>query len=88
MMWMFTSFDALCAEYVLNKKVGFSVSNQQLSSSYIKNNSSESRPKDQENSQLLKDKKPQNQQQQQQKKTLRFAPELDGLNCFETIILS
>ncbi|KAL0696080.1 hypothetical protein Bca4012_063260 [Brassica carinata] len=76
---MFSTFDAMCAE-IMGKKV--------TAASYICIPSSERNPasssSDQTASSLKKDEKETNLAAKQP----RCALELDGINCFETIVLS
>lgn len=84
MMSMFSSLDALFAES-FGQKVGFSWPKE------VRNSSSLSENKDINNVNENK-KMPENQEvmmQRRRKTTIastRFAPELDGLHCFETIV--
>ncbi|KAL6179932.1 hypothetical protein ACLB2K_046603 [Fragaria x ananassa] len=79
---MFSSFDALCAE-VLGQtvKASFPFSQQQKSSGFFNslNKKQDSKP---EAGQVKK----QDQQKTAPPQPRRFAVELDGLHCFETIV--
>ncbi|PIA56170.1 hypothetical protein AQUCO_00700490v1 [Aquilegia coerulea] len=86
---IFSSFDVLCGEFFLHQKVGFFQSSSSSSSTAtsinkvvdVKNTQSSQNERSSEgNSQASKP------SQQKQRRGPRFAPELDGLNCFETII--
>ena len=82
-MSMFSSFDALFAES-FGQKVGFcwpvvSTKESQTSSSFLDNSADK----------FIGKKMSENQQVQQKRSkttSTRFAPELDGVHCFETII--
>ncbi|KAF5175267.1 hypothetical protein FRX31_035141 [Thalictrum thalictroides] len=86
---IFSSFDALCFEYFLHKKVGFqsffAISTCTINKVEGKNTQSGQNEKSSKGTSEATASKPP-QQQQKQKSGPRFAPELDGLNCFETII--
>ena len=82
MMSMFSSLDALFAES-FGQRVGFSWSKDARSSSLLSENKGHLNNKLTENKKL-----PENQEAVRRNKTMstRFAPELDGLHCFETIV--
>ncbi|MCL7050079.1 hypothetical protein MKW94_008981 [Papaver nudicaule] len=71
---IFSSFDAVCFEF-LKQKIGSSSSTME-----IKNNTGINK--------VNSTPEPQVQKQEEKKRTStrRFAVELDGLNCFETIV--
>ncbi|KAM7499829.1 hypothetical protein LguiA_024243 [Lonicera macranthoides] len=87
-MSIFSSFDAVCAES-FGHKVGFSfpllppfnITQKETGSSNNNNNNNNvtSSPD------IIKNEKDKNQQRERK---ARFAPELDGLHCFETIVPS
>ncbi|CAK7357463.1 unnamed protein product [Dovyalis caffra] len=85
---MFSSFDALSAEFLgLKVRSSFALATMDCNSKRVLNGSG--------NSKVAEDKLIKNQEgsstrsftRKQEKKMPRFAPELDGLNCFETILL-
>ncbi|XVF51182.1 hypothetical protein PTKIN_Ptkin04bG0163900 [Pterospermum kingtungense] len=83
---IFSSFDALCAEFLGQAiRPSFaSTTNKDANSSFL----SSSRGLTNKTTESMKKKKKQegNAEKKQQKKSPRFAPELDGLNCFETLV--
>ncbi|GMP70738.1 hypothetical protein CsSME_00029461 [Camellia sinensis var. sinensis] len=82
-MSLFSSFDALCAEY-LGQKVGFSWAKARkvdLDSSAVGHGKKTSSPM------IVKESSNKSKEEGKQQRRPRFAPELDGVNCFETIVL-
>ncbi|KAL5714398.1 hypothetical protein ACHQM5_016365 [Ranunculus cassubicifolius] len=86
MMSLFSTFDAVCAEY-LCKNMGFAfpsssscVVQKEIA---VSKSSSEVSKNSQPSSMQVKEPK-----QQQKQRSKRFAVELDGLNCFETIVFN
>ncbi|OVA04703.1 hypothetical protein BVC80_1719g32 [Macleaya cordata] len=85
---IFSSFDAVCAEY-LGQKIGYSSSMLKMEANQkgvLKNNSNNKGDDENRNSTPTQAQVREPQQKQQQRRTRRFAPELDGLNFFETIV--
>ncbi|KAM5571370.1 hypothetical protein ABKV19_011793 [Rosa sericea] len=80
---MFSSFDALCAEFLgQTVKASFPVSQKQKSTTSVLSNLNKKQESLPEAGQVKK---------QEQQKTApppprRFAVELDGLHCFETLV--
>ncbi|OVA04701.1 hypothetical protein BVC80_1719g29 [Macleaya cordata] len=81
---IFSSFDAVCAEY-LGQKIGFSFNNK-MEMMKMRNNKGDDENINSKPPQTQVREPKQQQQKQQQRRTPRFAPELDGLNCFETMV--
>ncbi|KAL7213990.1 hypothetical protein ACSBR1_026422 [Camellia fascicularis] len=82
-MSLFSSFDALCAEY-LGQKVGLSWAKERkvdLDSSAVDHRKKTSSPM------IVKESSNKSKEEGKQQRRPRFAPELDGVNCFETIVL-
>ncbi|KAB2608958.1 hypothetical protein D8674_012126 [Pyrus ussuriensis x Pyrus communis] len=78
---MFSSFDALCAEF-LGQRVKSSFPTQQLkSTAAVPSNNTISTAKQEGNMESLPEAK-----KQSRRSPPRFAVELDGLNCFETLV--
>ncbi|KAG5235815.1 hypothetical protein OIU76_025784 [Salix suchowensis] len=80
---MFSSFDAACNEF-LNQKVKSSFAFTAMDSTTRRVSSSTVGEDD-----LIKNQEGSSSRSwtgKQEKKTPRFAPELDGLNCFETFV--
>ncbi|KAF9601640.1 hypothetical protein IFM89_021106 [Coptis chinensis] len=86
MMSLFSSFDALCAEY-LGQKVGCG-SSLIMSSTIVKKEVKNMGQKQKETSISTPSTQVNSKSQKKQHTTPRFAIELDGLNCFETIVSS
>lgn len=94
MMSLFSSFDALCGE-IYGYKFKFSappkVDSSSASSSVVQTvkNNGENNSKSitqNQNSNSNSCSAPAHVRQEQKKRMPRFAPEFDGVNCFETII--
>ncbi|ONI07646.1 hypothetical protein PRUPE_5G133100 [Prunus persica] len=85
---MFSSFDALCAEFLGQKvKASFPTQQQQKSTgAVVKNKASVSDNLNNREEASLPQQAQPVKKQQSQKAPPRFALELDGLNCFETLV--
>ncbi|KAL5714399.1 hypothetical protein ACHQM5_016366 [Ranunculus cassubicifolius] len=86
MMSIFSSFDAVCAEY-LGQKSGFrSSSSSFFSNTMIKKDVNGSESAKQSNCSSEPCKEINKTQLKKHERATRIAVELDGLNCFETIV--
>ncbi|KAJ8774711.1 hypothetical protein K2173_017157 [Erythroxylum novogranatense] len=89
MMSLFSSFDALCAEFTYGKKLSLSLDSGSTTASIpskdaaavVDSSIRKSSPSDRNN-------KPSPCPSQSKRSSMkpRFAPELDGVNCFESIV--
>ncbi|KAG5229481.1 hypothetical protein OIU76_022773 [Salix suchowensis] len=78
---MFSSFDALCAES-FGKKLNFSLPEVESTKKSVMHE----RNKDTSSASSKSPPASINKSSQQQRRRPRFAPELDGVHCFETIL--
>ncbi|KAL5714923.1 hypothetical protein ACHQM5_016822 [Ranunculus cassubicifolius] len=82
MMSLFSSFDAVCSEYIFGHNFGFNHSSSSSTCSSGAASIVENRVK---NEKVIRNVHKE-QIQQQKKRGPRFAVELDGLNCYETMV--
>ncbi|BFG32118.1 hypothetical protein CerSpe_183920 [Prunus speciosa] len=84
---MFSSFDALCAEFLGQKvKASFPTQQQKSTGAVVNNKSSVSDNLNNREEASLPQQAQPVKKQQSHKAAPRFALELDGLNCFETLV--
>ncbi|KAK4759083.1 hypothetical protein SAY87_020384 [Trapa incisa] len=92
MMSMFTSFEALCAESSFGQKLSFSLGTNRGPQGQSKDKvvttaaEKEQQAKQNGSATLVRKDAGGRQEKDQPKRRPRFAPELDGVHCFETII--
>ncbi|KAL6280736.1 hypothetical protein ACE6H2_017617 [Prunus campanulata] len=84
---MFSSFDALCAEFLGQKvKASFPTQQQKSTGAVVNNKASVSDNLNNREEASLPQQAQPVKKQQSQKAPPRFALELDGLHCFETLV--
>ncbi|KAF7836684.1 Regulator of telomere elongation helicase [Senna tora] len=86
LMSIFSSFDALCAEFSYGQKSRFSLRNAISKPKSEESTEKKQRSPDSSSSKAAPSTQSGGAKQQRRQLTPRFAPELDGVHCFESIV--